>query len=101
MPEMTFHVRWPDGTEERCYSPSLVMHDYLEAGSAYPVAEFVDRSTEALQLASQRVKAKFGFECTSAMAQEAEIRDTAARFDRGSVRILAMDPPQLPTGAGS
>ena len=71
MPEMTFHVRWPDGVEERCYSPSLVMHDYLTSGSDYTVAEFVDRSATALQEASDRVRAKFGFACTSAAATTA------------------------------
>ncbi|MGZ6801009.1 MAG: MSMEG_0570 family nitrogen starvation response protein, partial [Mycobacteriaceae bacterium] len=32
MPEMTFTVQWPDGKRESCYSPSLVMHDYLTIG---------------------------------------------------------------------
>ncbi|SMH49410.1 MSMEG_0570 family protein [Rathayibacter oskolensis] len=92
MPEMTFHVRWPDGSEERCYSPSLVMHDYLAAGDQYPVEDFVARSVEALDIASERVRAKFGFACTSAMQQRSEIVETARRFDGGTVRVLAMDP---------
>ncbi|KQQ06136.1 MULTISPECIES: MSMEG_0570 family nitrogen starvation response protein [unclassified Rathayibacter] len=92
MPEMTFHVRWPDGTEERCYSPSLVMHDYLAAGGQYPVEDFVARSSEALDIASDRVREKFGFACTSAMQQRSEIVETARRFDGGTVRVLAMDP---------
>lgn len=92
MPEMTFQVRWPDGTQGSCYSPSLVMHDYLVAGGVYPVAEFVSRSSEALQVASLRVKEKFGFECTSAMAQEAEIRQIAAAFGDGDVEVLTMEP---------
>ena len=50
MPEMTFDVQWPDGRVQRCYSPSLVMHDYLNAGSDYTVAEFVDRSAQALHV---------------------------------------------------
>ena len=96
MPEMTFHVRWPDGVEERCYSPSLVMHDYLAEGESYPIEDFVGRSTEALRLASERVRAKFGFACTSALQQESEILAAAARFDGGRVRVLAMDPPLPP-----
>ena len=51
MPEMTFRVRWPDGSETSCYSPSLVVHDHLVTGAEYPLAEFVDRSTTALRLA--------------------------------------------------
>jgi uncharacterized repeat protein (TIGR04042 family) len=32
MPEMHFVVRWPDGAEMRCYSPSLVVREHLEVG---------------------------------------------------------------------
>ncbi|MDT5266878.1 MAG: hypothetical protein QOI90_3504, partial [Mycobacterium sp.] len=39
MPEMTFDVQWPNGRVQRCYSPSLVMHDYLSAGTDYTVAD--------------------------------------------------------------
>lgn len=95
MPEMTFHVRWPDGSEERCYSPSLVMHDFLEAGGQYPVADFVSRSSEALRIASDRVRERFGFACTSAMQQQSDIVETSRRFDGGTVRVLAMDPPAV------
>ena len=35
MPEMRFHVRWPDGRQEACYSPSLVVKDYLTPGQSY------------------------------------------------------------------
>ncbi|GGF92749.1 hypothetical protein GCM10007304_03210 [Rhodococcoides trifolii] len=90
MPEMTFTVRWPDGTTPRYYSPSLVMHDHLTAGSRYAVPEFVDRSRSALTEASDRVRARYGFACTSAAATLEEIIDAAAGFDSGSVEILAM-----------
>ena len=33
MPEMHFLVRWPDGKEQRCYSPSLIVRDHLEVGA--------------------------------------------------------------------
>ncbi|UKF81630.1 MSMEG_0570 family nitrogen starvation response protein [Clavibacter californiensis] len=90
---MTFRVRWPDGSEADCYSPSLVMHDHLAAGSAYPLDDFVRRSTEALRVASERVRARHGFACTSAMQQEEEILRAAAGFDGGTVAVLRMEPP--------
>ncbi|MCU1406893.1 MAG: hypothetical protein JWQ43_3196 [Glaciihabitans sp.] len=94
MPEMTFTVRWPDGTIEDCYSPSLVMHDHLDVGAAYPVDEFVSRANTALQLASQRVLATYGFECTSAMAQQDRLAISSARYDaRSAVTVLDMQPP--------
>ncbi|WP_240675489.1 MSMEG_0570 family nitrogen starvation response protein [Cellulomonas endophytica] len=97
---MTFAVRWPDGAEERLYSPSLVVHDHLAVGGRYTVDDFVARSTRALRLASDRVAERFGMRCTSAEAQADEIRATAARFDpaAGPVEVLAMEPP-LPGAA--
>jgi uncharacterized repeat protein (TIGR04042 family) len=80
MPEMQFRVRWPDKTVSSCYSPSLVIKDYLEVGQSYPLVDFVRRSREALNIASERVRQKYGFYCTGAMGQLAEIDQTAARF---------------------
>lgn len=92
MPEMTFTVRWPDGAVVDCYSPSLVMHDHLDEGASYAVAEFVARSVEALDTASARVQAKYGFACTSAMAQREDIEKMASAYDGGSVTVLRMHP---------
>lgn len=93
MPEMTFDVQWPDGRVQRCYSPSLVMHDYLSAGADYTVADFLDRSASALHEASERVRAKFGFACTSAARTKFEIDSTATAFDASAtIRVVAMQP---------
>ena len=90
---MTFDVRWPDGQVQRCYSPSLVMHDYLTSGSDYTVADFVDRSATALQEASERVRAKFGFACTSAAATAEQITSAATQYpDDSTIRVVAMHP---------
>jgi uncharacterized repeat protein (TIGR04042 family) len=61
MPEMRFVVRWPDGAEEACYSPSFVIKDYFTPGESYALADFVERSRTALLIASDRVRAKYGF----------------------------------------
>lgn len=99
MPEMTMTVRWPDGREQECYSPSLVLHDYLSPGESYPVAEFTRRSVQALEVASARVREKFGFACTSAAATAEEIRLAAARYGPSdAVTVVRLWPP-LP-GAG-
>ena len=78
---MTFTVRWPDGTQHRCYSPSLVVREHLEVGTSYAVADFLDRSRTALTIASERVRDKFGFHCTASAAQLAEIEEVAGRHD--------------------
>ncbi|MET0316153.1 MAG: MSMEG_0570 family nitrogen starvation response protein [Rhodococcus fascians] len=93
MPEMTFDVQWPNGRLQRCYSPSLVMHDYLSAGSDYTVADFLDRSEKALHEASERVRAKFGFACSSAAWTTQEIVGAAAEFPSdATIRVVAMHP---------
>lgn len=103
MPEMRFEVEWPDGRRSSCYSPSLVMHDYLTVGQSYPVEEFLRRSTEALESAAERVRARFGFSCTSAAAQQDALAAAAARYQGGdqcsggTVTVLSMEPP-LPEG---
>ena len=94
MPEMTFTVRWPDGRVDDCYSPSLVMWDHLEVGAEYPVGDFAVRAAAALEEAGERVRARYGFLCTSALAQAEEIRARAAALDGDApVRVLAMAPP--------
>ncbi|MEJ2846892.1 MSMEG_0570 family nitrogen starvation response protein [Nocardioides sp. CCNWLW212] len=94
MPEMTFSVRWPDGRVEDCYSPSLVVHDFLAAGASYSVADFAHRSETALAIASARVKEKFGFACTSAAATTEQVRRSAASYDPDAlVQVLSLHPP--------
>jgi uncharacterized repeat protein (TIGR04042 family) len=80
MPEMRFIVRWPDGAKDTCYSPSLVIKDYFRVGETYTLGDFVARSREALMIASDRVKAKYGHACSRAFGQLAEIERAARRF---------------------
>ncbi|MFF2555094.1 MSMEG_0570 family nitrogen starvation response protein [Nocardia sp. NPDC058058] len=97
MPEMHFQVRWPDGAVQNCYSPSLVIHDHLEVGIDYPVEEFLAHVRTALAIASERVRAKYGFSCTSAAATLEAIETTAAQAlsSSGTVRVLSMTPPSV------
>lgn len=85
MPELTFEVRWPDGRVDALYSPSLVVHDHLRAGSSYTVRDFTRRATLAMELASERVRERFGFACTSAAATAQQVERTASRFDPESL----------------
>lgn len=97
MPELTFTTRWPDGRSLRTYSPSLVVHDHLEVGRAYGVAEFLDRAGAALTEAGDRVEARWGHPCTIAEASLATLRRVAAaQHDQGVVVVEAMDPPAVP-----
>lgn len=80
MPEMRFLIRWPDGSRETCYSPSLVVKDFFAPGQSYPLADFLERSRAALTIASERVKARYGFPCSRAMAQLDRIETGAKAF---------------------
>jgi uncharacterized repeat protein (TIGR04042 family) len=101
MPEMTVTVRWPDGSVAHHYSPSLVMHDHLAAGSTYRVDDFTTRSALALHQASERVRAKYGFACTASSASLDEIRRTASRHAADAiVEVVAMEPPLPPAAKG-
>ncbi len=80
MPEMRFYITWPDGEKESCYSPSLVIGDFLKPGHTYALADFVDRCDQALTEASNRVQQKFGYFCSSAMDQLGRIKEKANQF---------------------
>ncbi|SDA18009.1 MSMEG_0570 family protein [Methylobacterium sp. UNC378MF] len=91
MPEMRFHIRWPDGTREACYAPSLVIKDHLAVGQDYPLDEFVALSRLALGIASERVRARYGFPCGRALAQLARIEEAARRQEPGTVHVEAFE----------
>ena len=92
MPEVHFQVQWPDGEITRCYSPSTIVLEYFQEGLHLTVGELSKRSVEALDHASRRVEAKFGYRCTSAAAQRDVILSTAKRFrDTEDARILSVE----------
>jgi uncharacterized repeat protein (TIGR04042 family) len=95
MPEIFVRTTWPDGTDMQCYSPSLVIEEYLTAGAAYPVADFVARTREALRIGSDRVRAKYGYGCGHATLQLEAIESKAAALGAdaatGVVRVLGFD----------
>ena len=73
MPEVVFTIELPDGNRMECYSPSTVVRNYFVLGEQLPVEEFLVKSRKALSEASERVRAKFGFACSSAASQLNEI----------------------------
>ena len=92
MPEMQFRIRWPDGRREACYSPSLIVTEIFAEGESYGLDDFVEKSRKALTIASERVRAKYGFACSAAMDQLARIERAALTQDRnGQVLVEAFD----------
>jgi uncharacterized repeat protein (TIGR04042 family) len=82
MPEINFQIQWPDGTEQNCYSPSLVVKKYFTPGESYELAEFVKKSRTALNIASDRVKEAYGFPCSRALGQLEQIELKAAQYQK-------------------
>lgn len=94
MPAMHYRIRWPDASESRCYSPSLVIQDHLVPGEDYALDDFLHRVREATAIANQRVQAKFGFTCSRAGDQLAETEAHAAAFagrPGARVQVLGFD----------
>jgi uncharacterized repeat protein (TIGR04042 family) len=89
MPEVVFTIQLPDGRTKECYSPSTVIHQHFHEGEEMSVAEFLARSRQAFAAASERVRAKFGFACSSAAAELANIEEwTRAYTSDATIRIL-------------
>ena len=91
MSEVFFTVQLPDGATKECYSPSSVVRHYFVKDEEMPLAEFVRRSRKALAEASERVRAKFGFGCSSAAAQLSEIERWSRSYTHDVViRIISI-----------
>jgi putative flavoprotein involved in K+ transport len=97
---MNFRVKWPSGEVQDCYSPSYIIEEYLVEGEQYEVEEFVTRVRSALSIASERVLARYGFECSSALDQLRAIEETSQALDAparaGKVAVLSFvkHPPR-------
>lgn len=91
MPEVRFQIEWPDGTQDICYSPSLVIKQYLAPDAEYDLADFLARSRQALQEGSDRVQAKFGVPCRLALGQLQQLETTSTRYahdPKAKVKLL-------------
>jgi uncharacterized repeat protein (TIGR04042 family) len=80
MPEINFRIQWPDGQQELCYSPSLIVKEYFEPNREYALDDFVMRSRTSLQISSDRVLAKYGIPCSRALGQLKQIETKATQY---------------------
>ena len=92
MPEINFKIQWPDGTEQSCYSPSLVVKEYFSPGKSYELSEFVAKSRTALEIASDRVRQVYGFPCSRAIGQLKQIETKASEYQQlAEPKVLFLD----------
>ena len=78
MPSVNFTVKWPNGKSSNFYSPSTVVYEYFEKGQEWAGDRFLTQATQALEAASERVRMRYGFACTSAMETLHRIQHEAA-----------------------
>jgi uncharacterized repeat protein (TIGR04042 family) len=82
MPQINFQISWPDGSEQTCYSPSLIVKEYFAPDVEYKLDEFVESARTALNIASDRVKAKYGRPCGLAIGQLQDIEARASEYKK-------------------
>lgn len=91
MPEIRFQIQWADGSQDLCYSPSLIVKEYFTPNTDYALNDFVERSRTALTIASDRVQAKYGRPCGLAIGQLAEIERKSTQYQHlldAKVRVI-------------
>ena len=94
MPVVRFDVMWPDSTVMKCQSPSTVIRNFLHEGQVVSVAEFLQFAELGLNLASDRVREKYGFACSAAIDQLEIILAKATDFqgwEAAVVQVIRMD----------
>ena len=93
MPSVNFTVKWPNGEQIQYYSPSTVIYEYLAKGHSYPAIQFLTLAEDGLSAASERVRVRYGFACSSAMDSLSTIKRQANLFalkDEDQIEITEM-----------
>lgn len=80
MPAMNFEVEWPDGEVMMCYSPSTVIRGIIQTDVTLTVAQFLETSGHAMDMADQRVRERYGVRCAVVARQRKKILQKASQF---------------------
>ncbi len=89
MPEVRLRLQWPDGAISDLYSPSTVILEHLRPGDQLAVGELSRRGEAALEQASERVRARYGFACTRADEERLKLQQAAAGYGPEQVVSIA------------
>jgi uncharacterized repeat protein (TIGR04042 family) len=81
MPEVHLILEWPDGSTSELYSPSTVILKRLKPGQNLAVADLKTQGFAALEEASERVRARYGFACTRTDEERLKLERMATRFN--------------------
>jgi uncharacterized repeat protein (TIGR04042 family) len=92
MPEVLLKFQLPDGATRQCYSPSTVIRTYFRRDETMPLAEFLARGRLALNAASARVRARYGYSCAAAQAEILQLESLSGRYPADAVvRIIDLE----------
>lgn len=91
MPVTYVNIEWPDSQTDQIYSPSSVIEEYFKVGESISINDFLTKSNEGLAEASERVRKKFGYACTSAQAESDRIKERCDVYDASKkVKIISI-----------
>lgn len=85
MPSVSFEVTWPDGERVSYYSPSTIIHEFIQAKKTYSQDEFSEKVMAALDQASERVYQKFGYYCSAASSEKEKIAMKLSQLSASSI----------------
>ena len=80
MPVTYVNIEWPNQEFDKVYSPSSVIKEYFTEGDSLSVEEFLTKCNNALYEASERVKKKYGYACTTAQEELKRINEKCKDF---------------------
>jgi uncharacterized repeat protein (TIGR04042 family) len=92
MPVTYVYIEWPDNKTDKVYSPSSVIKEYFRPEEYLSIEEFLATCIEGLKAADERVLQKFGYACTSAMAESQRINSICQNYDISKkVKIISIE----------
>lgn len=92
MPVTHVNIVWPDSKEDKVYSPSSVIKEHFKPGEVLTVEEFLAKAETSLFEASERVRLKFGYGCTSAQAELSRIQQKCTSFNaQNNIKITSIN----------
>lgn len=74
MPSVNITIKWPNGKISDFYSPSTIVYEFFKKGQQYSGIDFLAQAEKALNAASERVRVRYGFACSSAMDTLSQIQ---------------------------
>ena len=91
MPVTYINIEWPNNETDKVYSPSSVVKEYFNASESLTIPDFLNACNQSLEIASERVRKKYGYACTSAQSESQRIKNKCKNFTANEmVKIISI-----------